>query len=66
MKRVTAISFGALSSGPVLAHDNETTSSMMATLVHQLTAPDHLLMTAVVVAGIAFMPSVIRRIRNKK
>jgi len=34
--------------------------------VHQLTAPDHLLMTAVVVAGIAFMPSVIRRIRNKK
>ena len=38
----------------------------MATLVHQLTAPDHLLMTAVVVADIAFMPSVIRRIRNKK
>ena len=57
-------------SSVVMAHNEETASSVVATLTHQLASPDHLLaligVVGLVVAGIVYGPSLYRRIRQDK
>jgi len=66
MKTTLTAIFVGLFSSAAFAHNSETTSSVQASLAHQLTAPEHVLPVAVILAAAVYVPVLYRHIRNRK
>jgi hydrogenase/urease accessory protein HupE len=66
MKHLITAAAVALVSPSVLAHNSETASSLHASLLHQFTAPEHVLPLVAVLVLAAYAPALYRRIRNRK
>ncbi|SFF88064.1 hypothetical protein [Neptunomonas qingdaonensis] len=70
VSKTAVLSVLAPFSSLAMAHNEETASSVVATLVHQLSSPDHLLMLAgslgLATAAVIYGPSLYRRIRQGK
>lgn len=68
--KIAVLSALAPFSSLAMAHNEETASSVVATLTHQLASPDHLLVLAgalvVATAAVIYGPSLYRRIRQDK
>ncbi len=68
--RLSTIAVLAPFSSLAMAHNEETASSVVATLAHQLASPDHLLVLAgalgLASAAVIYAPSLYRRIRKDK
>lgn len=48
-----------------MAHNSETASSLQATIMHQLAAPEHLLPVVALLGVLAYGPSLLRKVRGK-